>query len=252
MFFFFNLNYLTELILFGNCVDGSFSLSFELLSGFLCTIDNLLKSCFDFWCDFSSSFLQTGAQFCGFVNNGTQATFTNSLFFLNGENWFERIKYLKEFEYLMKHMNRFFVLTRNFSASPLNNSGFLAFNSSVTFVTWVVNSLTKSWALACNGWLCRNKKQNIYITILKKWEKLNKPTCSLRSATDERTVLSRAANWVLAFSHNSLSLETPTSFKNESWNWTTVSLANFNAVSHGFSVAGAGADAWAALGTWRP
>lgn len=83
-------------------------------------------------------------------------------YFFNGENWFERMKYLKKFEYSMKHMNRFFVLTRNFSASPLNNSGFLAFNSSVTCVTWVVNSLTKSWAFACNGLLCRNKKKYLH------------------------------------------------------------------------------------------
>lgn len=43
------------------------------------------------------------------------------------------------------------ILTCNFLVSPLNNSGFLAFNSSPTSVTLATNALTKSWVWVCNG-----------------------------------------------------------------------------------------------------
>lgn len=68
-------------------------------------------------------------------------------------------------------------LTCNFLESPLNNSGFLAFNSLETSVTLAENALSNSSALPCNGLVYSfdNKIQLVISFIIYKNRKMYKP-----------------------------------------------------------------------------
>lgn len=145
--------YLCFLVFLWNWVKCTFSLNFKVIGRFYSWIIDTFQCGFKFWCDFYTFCIQFVLQFFRFLNNYVHATFTNLLF---NSKWKSArtnidLDFLINWECTIDSM--WTRHTFNFLVSPLNNSGFLAFNSLATSSTFARNALTKSWVWVCNGFV---------------------------------------------------------------------------------------------------